>query len=416
MAKKVQVPVVGGIRKVVSVDAAAAAAGTTIAEFGATVVTLAQLKAALGIVTKPNTVGGSSAGGALVVGPGLSGGGQLVGAVPLQLSAPIPFMMGDDSGGGGDGDPGPPGRDGPAGPTGGLGPMGPAVLFIDEGPEGEQGFPGAPGPSGGPIGPQGPAGAAGASAPIIWLPGEDGQDGDIGPPGPQGAGGGGSSGGNTNPDSHPTSPTAWDDEFEYGTSIDLTGARFAGANGWTWYNQAGVATGNLDQGALQLSSPGVGTATNAWRLVLQAVPAGAWKFRAKLKGLIQGNYQNYGLILYNSGNGKLLNFGPTWNSGALNQTVQEYTNFSTYSNYILLSNSAYLLSAQTAPSYYEIDYDGSSALNFLVSASGYDGDFLSSVTSTVAAFLGGLTHIGLGTNPAYATTCTMWVDWFRRVA
>lgn len=225
MAKKIQVPVVGGIRKVVSVDSSAKAAGTTIAEVGSGTITLDQLAAAiaakLGIKTTPNTVGGGSSGnGALIVGPGLSGGGPLVGAVPLQLVAPIPFILGDD-GGGGDGDPGPPGQAGTAGPTGAGGPMGPAVFFLPDDPEsaldaipgnvGPSGGTGAAGPMGpavfflpddpesaldaipGNVGPPGAAGAAGPAAPIIWMPGDDGQDGEQGPPGVAGNSGGGGS-------------------------------------------------------------------------------------------------------------------------------------------------------------------------------------------------------------------------------
>lgn len=226
---------------------------------------------------------------------------------------------------------------------------------------------------------------------------------------------GASTSANITPDTHPTSPTAWNDEFEYGTSVDTTGARFSGANAWTWINQ-GTATGNVAQGALALTD-GPASATDNWRLILQAVPSGAWAFRAKLKAYLFANYQNYGLVLYNSANGKLINFGPTWNGGAINATVHEYTNKTTYSSSIIVVNEPYLPAAQTFPVYYEITYDGSSALNFLASASGYNSDFTSTTNSTVAAFLGGITHIGLGTNPNNSTyPSTLFVDWFRRTA
>jgi hypothetical protein len=139
--KRVQVPVLGGLRKSVAVGQS----GTTIAGYESQTLTLAQLKALLGVSaatpTTPNTITpGASA--SLVPGPGLAGGGGLVGSVPLYLTAPIPAMMGDDGGGGGgDGDPGPPGRDGVAGAAG---PMGPAVFFSDQ-VDGEDGWPGMPG-------------------------------------------------------------------------------------------------------------------------------------------------------------------------------------------------------------------------------------------------------------------------------
>lgn len=101
--------------------------------------------------------------GTLVPGPGLGGGGVLIGNVPIRLTAPIPWGL-DDGGGGGDGDPGPPGMAGIAGvngATGGVGPTGPAIFMAaDDGQDGDIGAPGLTGPTGaiGPVGPIGPAG------------------------------------------------------------------------------------------------------------------------------------------------------------------------------------------------------------------------------------------------------------------
>src|SRR5579862_8800010 len=95
--KKIQLPAVGGIRKVVKVNEGSGnSTATTIAEFANQSITIAQLKAALGIVTVPNTQSGGSSGGspaALVLGPGLAGGGPVVGAVPINLLAPIPAFV-----------------------------------------------------------------------------------------------------------------------------------------------------------------------------------------------------------------------------------------------------------------------------------------------------------------------------------
>ena len=163
MPKKFQVPTIGGLRKVIRVPDATTAVGTTIAEYGSGTITLAQLKAALGVTTNPTGNISSGAGGgsggssaSLSTGPGLAGGGPLVGNVPLRLTAPRPaFVIGDDDDGGGGGDPGPPGRrgaDGLPGPTGSPGPARPAVWFVSDEPE-----PGEPGPPG----PRGPAGSGG---------------------------------------------------------------------------------------------------------------------------------------------------------------------------------------------------------------------------------------------------------------
>lgn len=148
MVRKVQIPVVGGIRKVVTVPAVQTP-GTTIAEFGAGTITLAQLKAALGVNSTPSNPNISTTTPATIaLGPGLSGGGPIVGNVPIQLSAPIPAFI-FDGGEGGDGDVGPPGPAGAAGAPGGVGPAGPAIfLAADDGEDGFTGVPGSPGPPG----------------------------------------------------------------------------------------------------------------------------------------------------------------------------------------------------------------------------------------------------------------------------
>jgi len=178
--KKIQLPAIGGIRKVVKVGGAEGnATATTIAEFANQIITIAQLKAALGIITVPNTQSGGTGGAPanLILGPGLSGGGPLVGNVPVNLTAPIPWGgMDDGGGGGGDGDPGPPGQPGPQGPQGPTGssggpegPPGPAIyMSADDGLDGMDAIPGSPGPGGA----AGNNGAQGPPGPAIYLTAE----------------------------------------------------------------------------------------------------------------------------------------------------------------------------------------------------------------------------------------------------
>lgn len=172
--KKVQVPVMGGLRKVIQVTNPAAATanpGTTITEFANQTVSLAQLKQALGLNAKTNTGGGGGVSAAINLGPGLAGGGVVQGAVPINLLMPFPaFIFEEGGGGGGDGDPGPPGASGtagpmgPAGPSGGpAGPPGPAT-FLLEPEQGEDGW-SMPGQQGAPGG----AGLAGAVGPAIGF-------------------------------------------------------------------------------------------------------------------------------------------------------------------------------------------------------------------------------------------------------
>lgn len=92
-SKRIKIPALGGLSKSVVVNSSSGnTQATTIAGFENQIVSLAQLRAALGLSSgqQPTQAGGGAA--ALLVGPGLSGGGVLVGAVPLRLIAPIPWF------------------------------------------------------------------------------------------------------------------------------------------------------------------------------------------------------------------------------------------------------------------------------------------------------------------------------------
>lgn len=170
MAKKVQLPVIGGLRKSI-IPGGTTAVGTTIAELGSATVTLAQLKELLGITSSG---GGSSAGGvsaSINVGPGLSGGGPVVGIVSIGINTPIPTMLLEGEPGE-DGLPGLPGTPGAPGVAGFPGTIGMPGL---DGDQGEDGLPGLPGVSGA----TGAAGLPGA----FGLPGMDGEPGEDGLPG-----------------------------------------------------------------------------------------------------------------------------------------------------------------------------------------------------------------------------------------
>lgn len=189
---KYQVPTVGGIRKVVRTPSAST--GTTIEGFEGTV-TIAQLAGALGLLPAPNDGGGNIGDGSeafLALGPGLSGGGVMLGTVRVNLVAPIPALLFESEQGeqgergwpgppgpkGAKGDPGVPGEEGPQGEDGAPGMIGAAG---PRGPKGDQGIPGEEG-SPGEDGAQGAAGSPGAAG----TPGAAGATGPGGPPGQQG--------------------------------------------------------------------------------------------------------------------------------------------------------------------------------------------------------------------------------------
>lgn len=190
MVRKAQLPVIGGIRKVITIPGTNVAVGTTIAEVGSGTITLAQLSAAITNVQQQqqNTGGGNIGDGTeavLKVGPGLSGGGPMLGTVLLNLTAPIPWGL-DDGGGGGDGDSGPPGQSGKAGAngaTGGVGPAGPAIFMAaEDGQDGQDAIPGNRGANGA----NGATGGLGPIGPAVFFLADDGDEGPMGNPGPAG--------------------------------------------------------------------------------------------------------------------------------------------------------------------------------------------------------------------------------------
>lgn len=162
---KNQVPTVGGIRKVIRLQDNSATL-TTIAE------ATAQLAALVTQLQQLVNTGGGNIGtgneASISLGPGLSGGGTLVGNVPINLVQP-PALIAED---GIDGDPGMQGIPGPRGLPGLPG----ATWFAEDGADGDIGI-GLPGTTGtiGSQGIQGAAGAQGQSAP--WFA-EDAADND----------------------------------------------------------------------------------------------------------------------------------------------------------------------------------------------------------------------------------------------
>ena len=223
---------------------------------------------------------------------------------------------------------------------------------------------------------------------------------------------------NITPDTHPSSPTAWDDEFEFGSTLDTTGARRSGANAWSWLNQS-TATASVGQGALTVTAPAL--SGDNWRIVMQTVPAsGAWKFRAKLgstAAISAQNFENSGLILYNSGNGKLVTFGPAYNSGGSQAAIYAYRFPSVSGSGTNVFAGAPSNVNFALPMYLEVDWDGSANLTFWYSMNGYDGMMQKLYSETLASYLGALTHIGLGVESNNASqAAVLYCDWFRRTA
>ena len=108
-------------------------------------------------------------------------------------------------------------------------------------------------------------------------------------------------------------PTAWDDNFDCGTALDTTGARFSGANAWTVYGAGGIRdlvniTGTPE---LRIASTtgGVRSADGARQTLPAYVPAssaGDFSFEVTVRTLDGFFDSGVGLLLYELATGKNL--------------------------------------------------------------------------------------------------------------
>ena len=390
MAKKVQLPVIGGVRKVI--QGTDVAVGTTIAEIGSNTVTLAQLAQLLGNTQSPSsgTIGGGGGGAnaALVPGPGLTGGGPLLGAVPLRLIAPSPvFIFGDSA----EGDQGIPGSPGVNGIIGINGLPGASVYFTAE--DGEDGWPAIPGDQG----PQGLTGGAGPPSPAVFFLASDGEEGGIGAPGVQGVPG------VTNPynlsvETHTAAVPAFlaNDYFE-SVTLDTGGTRFSGATAWTWLNQA-TATATMADGHL-ITSYTSATGTPAAH-ILQAPPAGSWTIQADLQPVLGNNV--WSLEVYNSATTKSLTWGfqNAGTSGLVCFLLLAGAFSATEFTSIVLSPSSVPL-PNSQKIYLQIAFNsGTGVLTFSYSFTGLPGTWIQAGTanfSLIGSAITGIGYIILGT-------------------
>jgi hypothetical protein len=202
---------------------------------------------------------------------------------------------------------------------------------------------------------------------------------------------------NVTPDMHPVTPTAWDDEFEFGSTIDTTGARRTGANAWTFTIPPGgsLSTDPVSQGALQgITGASLGS-TGA--VCYQTAPVTTpWEFVVKGRACA--------IQVYNSTNYNGIYFG----NGGGNSFVTQYEtrNFSTGSYTFGANISSWTTSGQLI--YMRVRFDGTT-FSFYWSYTGYTNDW-NAVGSQAASSWVGTTNLRIGFNFITNTGC----DWFRR--
>lgn len=219
---------------------------------------------------------------------------------------------------------------------------------------------------------------------------------------------------NLTPDTHPSTPTANDDEFEFGSSIDLTGARFTGAVPWTAFN-LGTGTNAIAEGSL-VFAPAL-TSARSWGGYSQPAPAGSYTLVAKLAVQNQSSSTNGGVFFGTTTSGKLITFSLI--VGQL--LVQAMTDPNTFSANQAGPTAGIVetlgVVAVYGWVYLQITYDGTNLI-FSISLTGVPGTFFQFFSETAASFLGGPPSlVGIGDNNFSASTQSLLiVDWWRRTA
>src|ERR1700761_1669735 len=232
------------------------------------------------------------------------------------------------------------------------------------------------------------------------------------------SGGGGSA--NITPDTHPSVVPGNNDEFEFGTTIDTTGSRFAGATPWTNFGTV-TSTWTVADGSLIMRLfAGSGGNMNGYT---QPVSGSTWEYTAKLAtGDTTTNF-NGGMILATSSGtaGRIVQYGWAASGSTLILVVQHWT-----------SSTASLGSVFTIPAftpimfttgnvsswvYFKVKFDGTNLL-FSASFTGVTGTYRQIYTETAASFIGTVATVGIGgqQNGAVSPTPFIACDWFRKTA
>lgn len=255
--------------------------------------------------------------------------------------------------------------------------------------------------------------------------GEDGEDGMVGPPGatgPAGAGGGGGSNPyNISPDTHTTAvPAFLANDYMETAVLDTTGTRFAGATPWTVYN-ASTSSIALAKGVAQLT-----TSINAGQditVIAQPITISttAWRYRMHMAAFMPVASNNGGMYAYESGTGKVCQWGLINLSGTPNFWIAYGATFTTGGVLQFnLANTGILplgLAFASSPIWLEIEL-AAGTITYRASLTGNDGSFtiIHSDAQTVF-FTTTPDKIGFGGYAANGSTASqIFCDTFLQVA
>lgn len=207
-------------------------------------------------------------------------------------------------------------------------------------------------------------------------------------------------------DAPPAVPTAWDDEFDFGSSMDTAGARRPGANAWVMSQLSGTAgTETIQEGVAYCAFP----SSSGNRVYLQAAPSGDFAFQMKLSLAGTGTRAAPCLCFFNSANGRVVLFqiysSPTTviQRGTLNTSTWAYT----------FSSNTYTSSQHDVGNfgYIRLAVSGSNIVA-RYSALGYTFDFTQIYSEAISSWIGAVTHVGIFESaPAFGI-----IEYFRRVS
>jgi hypothetical protein len=208
-------------------------------------------------------------------------------------------------------------------------------------------------------------------------------------------------------DTHPASPTSWDDEFEASTI----------SSAWTTGLASGGATVVLEGGSIVKTLGG-----NGPRVLYQAVPSGSWEFTAKiampLVSGVNGASPALGCFNMSSGNaiaiGRYVGDGDIYiQKGSYNTSTWVYTTGSNANHGLNL-----YLPGLAGWAYVRLSYDSTAGqYHSFVSATGLPHSFAPFFDEAVSTFLVSITHIQLVFDTISAANINgAACDWFRRTA
>jgi hypothetical protein len=227
---------------------------------------------------------------------------------------------------------------------------------------------------------------------------------------------GGGGGGNITADSHPATASAADDEFEFGTGMDTTGARRSGATAWSNFNTV-TGSWTVNRGSLCFK-PFITTVAN-FNGYTQSVSGSTWEYTAKMEGANLNANCNLGIFVGTASGtaGKFIMLG--MNQSVSLQKWNSATSFNSapFTGTIPNQVAATGVGTNTIPFYFRIKYDGTNLI-FSFSLTGIEGSYIPVLTETPATFLGTPAIIGIGgqQSATVATAPILICDWFRKTA